>query len=106
MQGMKGGSLHQADHVGRGVHRRQLLMMRRQRMAELHCLFRLAARADGNRFGHEFISTTPPTTYSLLPTTWLPPATIELWPPKPSRVCVLRLRPPDICMWATCAPRC
>src|ERR1051326_1365877 len=51
-QGIGGGPLHEADHIGRGVDRGQRRIVIAQRMAVLYCLFRMAANAEGNWFGH------------------------------------------------------
>jgi len=48
LEGMKRGGLHQADHIRRGVHRRQLGMVRGEGVLELDGLLSLTARADGN----------------------------------------------------------
>ena len=46
------GELHPADHVGRGQHRRQLLMMRGECVLELDRALDLGASTDGNGFSH------------------------------------------------------
>ena len=50
MQRMECRCLHQPDHVGSGIDRRKLGMMRRQRLLELDYLFGLASGANRNRF--------------------------------------------------------
>ena len=47
MQRVEGSSLHQSDHVRRGINRRQLLVVRRQRVLELDRFVGLAARRLG-----------------------------------------------------------
>src|SRR5579871_326398 len=48
MQRMKRRRLHQPDHIRSRIHRRQLRMVRGQRMPELDRLFRLAPRSERN----------------------------------------------------------
>lgn len=45
---VKSRGLHQTDHVGRGIDRGQLRVVRGQSVFELDSLSRLTARADGN----------------------------------------------------------
>src|ERR1022692_2591097 len=52
LQGVKRRGLHQADHVWRGIHGRQLGMVGRERVLEFDGLFGVAARPDGNLFSH------------------------------------------------------
>src|SRR5271165_446100 len=47
LQREKARSLHQADHVRRGINRRQFGVVRGQRVLELDGLLSLAARSDG-----------------------------------------------------------
>src|ERR1700688_4366484 len=52
LQRVKRRCLHQADHVRRGIHRRQFRMMGREGVLELYRFLSFGARADGNLFGH------------------------------------------------------
>jgi len=52
LKSMETGGFHEADHVGRGIDRRQLAVMSRERVLELNGFFDLGVRADGNRAGH------------------------------------------------------
>src|ERR1700690_621456 len=49
LQRVKAGSFHQTDHVGSRIHRRQLGMMRRQRVPALHYFCRFGTCTNGNR---------------------------------------------------------
>jgi hypothetical protein len=55
LQRVEAGDLHQADHVGRGIDGWEAFIVCRQRVLEIHCLVRLAARANGNLLGHDLI---------------------------------------------------
>jgi hypothetical protein len=48
----KRGSLHQADHVRRGINRRQLRTMRGKSVFELDRFLCVTARADGDWLRH------------------------------------------------------
>jgi len=52
MKRMKRRSLHQADHVRRGIDRGQLRVMRGEGMFELNSLSGLAVCSDGNFLCH------------------------------------------------------
>ncbi len=56
LERMKRRGLHQADHVRRGIDRRQLRVVRGQSVFELDSLSRLTARADGDLLGHAFVA--------------------------------------------------
>src|SRR6266700_2835824 len=50
--GIGGGPFHQADHVRRGINRRQGLVVGVEGVTMLHGLRRLSAKADRNLFCH------------------------------------------------------
>jgi hypothetical protein len=52
---MKGRSLHQANHVRRGLNRGQLRMVRGERVLEFDGFLRFTTRADGDFFGHSLV---------------------------------------------------
>jgi hypothetical protein len=45
---MKAGGFHEADHVGRGIDRRQLAVVSREGVLELDDFFDFGVRADGD----------------------------------------------------------
>ena len=52
LEGVEGGGLHQADHVGSGIDGRKFGMVRGESVLELDGFAGFAAGADGDGFGH------------------------------------------------------
>src|SRR5208283_2215636 len=55
LKSVESRGLHEADHVGSGINRRQLGVMRGQRVFELDRFLRLAARPDGDLLGQVYL---------------------------------------------------
>jgi hypothetical protein len=58
LQRVEGRDFHEANHVGRGIYRREPGVVRGQRVFEFYGFFGLAAGADGDGFGHSLYGKT------------------------------------------------